>query len=203
MSITLYHHPMSRAATVVWMLEECGVPYELVQVGLMGSDLNRAAVRAINPMGKIPVLVDDGVAIMESAAIGMYLADRYSAGVLAPALDDPARGPYLRWCVYSPAVVEVACMANAFGWQYKSGQAGFGKYDDVVTTLDSALSAGPWLLGERFTMADVILGGTLLWMLQFQMIEARPSLVAYADRLKERPAKQAANERNAAAAAAG
>jgi glutathione S-transferase len=94
-------------------------------------------------------------------------------------------------------------MANAFGWQYKSGQAGFGKYDDVVTTLDSALSAGPWLLGERFTMADVILGGTLLWMLQFQMIEARPSLVAYADRLKERPAKQAANERNAAAAAAG
>lgn len=201
MTIELFHNPMSRAATVVWMLEECGLDYVLIPVDLMAGDQKTPAHLALNPMGKVPVLVDGGVPISESAAIGVYLADRYAPGRLAPALDDPDRGPFLQWCFFSPSVLEVACLAHAAGWAYKPGQAGFGTYQSVVETLDRALTAGPWLLGQRFTMADVVLGGTALWMLQFGMLEKRPSFEDYAARLLARPAKQAANARNAAAAA--
>jgi glutathione S-transferase len=199
--IYLHHSPMSRAANVVWMLEEVGVPYELVHVNLMAGDHKRAEHLALNPMGKVPVLVDNGVAISETAAIAVYLGDRYALSRLAPALDDPARGPYLRWCFYSPSVVEIGCMAKAAGWQFKPSQAGFGTYESMISTLDGALSQGPWLLGDRFTMADMILGGTMLWMLQFGMIDSLPSFTAYAERLRQRPAKQRANELNAAATA--
>lgn len=201
MTIQLYHHPMSRASTVVWMLEECGVPYELVPVDLMGGAQKSPEHLALNPMGKVPVLVDGGVPITETAAIGVYLADRYSSGRLAPTLEDPRRGPYIQWCFYTPSVVEIGCMAKASGWTFKTAQAGFGSYDRMLATVDGALSRGPWVLGEQFTMADVILGGTMLWMLQFNMIEPLPSFNAYAERLLSRPAKLAANARNAAAAA--
>ncbi len=79
-TIHLYHHPRSRAATVVWMLEECGVEYHLVPVDLMAGAQKSPEHLALNPMGKVPVLVDQGVAFSESAAIGVYLADRYASG---------------------------------------------------------------------------------------------------------------------------
>lgn len=196
MSILLHHHPYSRAANVVWMLEEVGVPYELAWVDIMKGEHKTEAYRAMNAMGKLPVLVDEGVAISESAAIGVYLADRYALGRLAPALDDLARGPYLRWCFYSPSVVEPGCMAKAAGWEYRAGAAGWGTYEDLLATLERGLTPGPWLLGDRFTMADVIVGGTLRYMLNFKMIEPRPAFLAYVARIDERPAMQRALARN-------
>lgn len=201
MSIVLYHHPFSRAATVVWMLEELGVPYELRFVDLMTGAQKSDAHRALNPMGKVPVLVDGGEPIMETAAIGMYLADRYAPGRLAPALDDPARGPYLRWCVYSPSVIEPACMARAAKWEYRAGQAGFGSYEDVVATLEQALAKGPWLLGDRFTMADMVVGASVRWMSMFKMIDPHPVFAAYIERLNARPSWAAAVAKNGAVAA--
>lgn len=198
MSIVLYHHPWSRAASVVWMLEEVGVPYELRFVDILAGEQASDAHRALNTMGKIPVLVDGEAVISETAAIGVYLADRYAPGTLAPALDDPARGAFLRWAFYAPSVVEPGCMAHSSGWAFKPGSAGFGSYENLLATLSAGVSPGPWLLGERFTMADVILGATLRWMLGFGMIEKRPEFVAYADRLGERPALKAADARNAA-----
>lgn len=198
MSITLYHHPWSRAATVVWMLEEIGEPYELVYVDLRAGDQKSEAHTSRNRMGKIPVLEDGDTLVSESAAIGIYLADRYALERLAPALDDPARGPYLRWSVFGAVVVEPACMAKSAGWEYKPGQAGFGTYESVISTLDEALAVGPWLLGERFTMADVSLGATLRWMLQFDMIGPGQHIAGYAARLGERPALQRADAKNAA-----
>lgn len=198
MSLVLYHHPWSRAATVVWMLEEVGQPYTLRHVDLQRGEQKEAGHRALNPMGKLPVLVDGQAVVTETAAIGVYLADRYALGRLSPALDDPARGTFLRWCFYAPSVVEPGCMAHAAGWPFRPGQAGWGSYEEMLDTLEQGVGAGPWLLGERFTMADVVLGATLRWMLGFNMIEPRPAFSAYAARLSARPAAQAADARNAA-----
>ena len=202
MPIILSHHPHSRAANVVWMLEEVGVPYELEYVDMASSQQKGAALKALNPMGKVPVLRDGEALVTESAAIGVYLADRYAPGRLATALDDPARGTYLRWCFYAPSVVEPGCMAKASGWAFRPGSAGFGTYEEMLETLEAAIGDGPWLLGERFTMADVVLGGTVRFMLTFKMLEPRPAFTAYVDRLNARPASQRANAVNAEVLAA-
>ena len=198
MSIVLHHHPFSRAANVVWMLEEIGVPYDLHFVDLRAGEQQAAEHLVLNPMAKVPALVDGEAVITETAAIGVYLADRYASGRLAPALDDPARGAFLRWCFYAPSVVEPGCMAKAAGWDFRPSQAGWGTYERMLDTIDAGIGDGPWLLGDRFTMADVILGGTLRWMLSFDMIEKRPAFESYAERLAARPAAKAADARNAA-----
>lgn len=198
MSVVLYHHPMSRAATALWMLEEVGIPYTLRHVELMHGEQQEEPHRRINPMGKLPALEDGDAVVTETAAIGVYLADRYASGRLAPTLQDPVRGAFLRWCFYSPSVIEPCCMAHSAEWEYSPGSAGWGRYDRMLETLDGALEPGPWLLGERFTMADVVLGSTLRFMRRFDMIDARPSISAYIERLNQRPALQAADARNAA-----
>lgn len=202
MTVELYHHPSSRAASVVWMLEEAGVPYTLRFVDLKAGEQKTTPVTALNPMGKVPVLVDGEALVTETAAIGVYLADRYAPGRLAPALDDPARGAFLRWAFYAPSVVEPGCAAKAAGWEGRPGSLGWGTYDAMVATLEEALAGGPWLLGDRFTMADVILGATMRWMLGFGMLEKRSAFVDYAARLGERPALEAADARNAEVRAA-
>ncbi len=198
MTITLFHHPFSRAATAVWMLEEVGVPYVLEYVDIMAGAHKAPAMMARNPMGKLPVLDDDGQIVTETAAIGLYLADRYAAGRLAPALDDPARGTYFRWALFAPSVIEPGAMAKASGWDFKPGQAGWGTHDAMLAAMEGAVGGGDYLLGDRFSMADVIFGGTLRYMLQFGMIPARPAFTAYAERLGARPAAQAAVAKNGA-----
>jgi glutathione S-transferase len=197
MTITLRHHHFSRAANAVWMLEELGLPYELQFVDFKAGEHKGPEHKALNAMGKLPVLIDGEAVISETAAIGVYLADRYSPGTLAPALDDPARGPYLRWCFYGPSVVEPCCMAHASKWEYRPTAAGFGTYESLLETLEGGLAAGPWLLGERFTMADVILGGTVRWMVGFKMLEPLPVFTGYIERLSARPASVKAAEINA------
>ncbi len=201
MSLTLYYHPYSRAAGVVWMLEELEIDYELRFVDLLTGAHKQPENLALNPMGKLPILVDGEQVVTESAAIGLYLADRYAAGRLAPALDDPQRGTYLRWSLFAPSVVEPGLMAKSNDWSFKESQAGWGNYQAMLGALDSAIAPGPFILGERFSMADVILGGTLRFMLRFKMLESRPSFEAYAERLGQRPALVRADAKNAASMA--
>lgn len=201
MSIVLYHHPYSRAANVIWMLEEVGSPYELRHVDIMAGGQKAPEVVALNPMGKLPVLTDGDVVVTESAAIGLYLADRYASGRLAPKVDDPARGTYLRWSLFAPSVIEPGAMAKMAGWTFKEGSAGWGSYDAMIGAMESAVTKGAFILGDTFSMADVIFGGTLRYMLTFKMIEPRPAFTAYAERLSARPALQRAEARNAAIAA--
>ena len=197
MAITLYHHPLTRAANIVWALEELGCPYELEYVDLRAGAHKEPKVRDKNPMGKVPLLVDGDAVVTESAAIALYLADRYGAGRLAPGLDAPERGTYLRWSLYAPSVIEPGCYAHAAKWEYKAGSAGWGTYEAMLDTISSAIGEGPWLLGESFTMADVIFGGTVRYMLKFGILDERPEYAAYVARLNERPANQRALAINA------
>lgn len=196
--ITLYHHPFSRAAGSLWALEEAGQPYELSFVDIMKGGQKSADIVAINPMGKLPTLTDGDVVVTEAAAIALYLADRYSPGNLAPALDDPRRGTYLRWAFYAPSVIEPGATAKMYKVEFKPGQVGWGDYDSMVKTMEYAIAGKQWILGDTFSMADVVFGGTVRFMLQFKMVEATPTLSAYVDRCNQRPALQRADARNAA-----
>lgn len=202
MSIILHHHPQTRAATVVWQLEEIGVPYTLRHHDLSKGEHKNPELLALSPMGKVPVLQDGEVVVTETAAIGLYLADRFAPVRLAPALDDPARGAYLRWSLFPSAVIEPACLAKASSWHYRAGTAGWGRYEDVLDTIDHALRPGPWILGERFSMADIIFGSTIRFMMLFKMLEPRDSYAAYVRRLEARPAIQRAMAVNQAVIAA-
>jgi glutathione S-transferase len=197
-SIVLFHHPFSRAANVVWMLEEVGVDYELRFVDIMKGAQKSPELLAMNPMGKLPTLKDGDTVVTESAAIGLYLADRYAYGRLAPRVDDPARGTYLRWSLFAPSVIEPGSMAKASGWAFKEGQAGWGSHDAMLSAIELAVGDREYLLGSTFSMADVIFGGTVAYMLAFKMIDPRPAFTAYADRLKARPAMKRAEAKNAA-----
>jgi glutathione S-transferase len=197
MSLTLYHHPFSRAANVIWMLEEVGVPYELRFVDLLAGKHKVPEILALNPMGKLPILTDGTAVVTESAAIGLYLADRYAAGRLAPRLDDPQRGTYLRWSFFAPGVIEPGLMAKAAGWPYKEGQAGWGNHESMLQAMQAALTDREYLLGKEFSMADIIFGGTVRFMLQFKMLEPLPVFAAYAERLGARPGLKRADARNA------
>ena len=198
MSIELFHHPYSRASTVVWMLEEVGAPYTLRFVNIMQGEQKAPEVLALNPMGKLPVLVDGETVVTETAAIGLYLADRYAYGRLAPKVDDPKRGAYLRWSLFAPSVIEPGTMAKGSGWEVRESSAGWGSYEAMLSAIESAIGKTPYLLGDEVSMADIIFGGTLGYLLKFKAIEARPSFVAYAERLAERPAAKRAEARNAA-----
>ena len=198
MSLVLYHHPYSRAASVLWMLEELGVDYELRFVDLLSGAHKAPEIVALNPMGKLPILTDGEQVVTEVAAIGLYLADRYALGRLAPKLDDPQRGTYLRWSLFAPSVIEPGALAKMNNWEAKASQVGWGTHESMLDGIEFAIRDRQFVLGDTFSMADVIFGGTVRFMLRFKMIEPRPAFTAYAERLEARPAQQRADARNTA-----
>lgn len=198
MSISLYYHPYSRAAGTIWALEEVGVPYELKIVDIMKGEQKGAELVSKNPMGKLPTLLDGDLVVTESAAIALYLADRFAAGRLAPALDAPERGTYLRWSFFSPSVVEPAVMARNSGWAVKEISAGWGSYAAMIAAAESAIAGRQYVLGDDFSMADVVFGGTLRYLIGFKQIEPTPAFLHYIKRLDARPAFQRAEARNLA-----
>ena len=198
--ITLYHHPYSRAANVVWMLEELEIPYELSFVDILKGAQKAPDIVALNPMGKVPILTDGDLVVTEAAAIGLYLADRYSLGKLAPTPDDPARAAYLRWSLFAPSVIEPAVSAKTTGAQFKPGQVGWGTYENVITAMESAIAGRSYVLGDRFSMADCIFGGSVRFLLRFKLVEPTATFTAYAERLAARPAAARAEAKNAAIA---
>jgi glutathione S-transferase len=179
------------------MLEELDVPYELRFVDILKGAQKAPDIIALNPMGKIPILTDGDVLVTESAAIALYLADRYSFGKLAPALDDPARGTYLRWSLFAPSVIEPGASAKGSGAPFKPSQVGWGTYESMIAAMESAISGRNYILGDRFSMADCVFGGTVRFMVRFKAVEATPAFTAYAERLSARPAAKRADEKNA------
>lgn len=188
--IVFYTNPMSRGRIARWMLEEVGRPYRTVVLDY-GTTMKAADYLAVNPMGKVPAITHRGVAVTECAAVCAYLADAFPEAGLAPALDDPMRGPYLRWMFFAAGPVEAAVTARSLNLlppAEKAGLVGYGSFDQVVDGLETAVAQGPWILGDRFSAADVYVGSQIAFGLQFKSMPERPAFRAYADRIMARPA---------------
>jgi glutathione S-transferase len=188
--IVFYYNPASRARTVHWMLEEVGAPYRVVLVRFDKNEHKKPEFLRLNPMGKLPTLVHRGVVITESAAICTYLADAFPAAQLAPALDDPSRGTYLRWIFFGASCLEPAMVDKGFKRppvDRPSGM-GYGTYEDTLNALEQALQPGPYVLGDRFSAADVFLGSLIGWGMMAKSLEPRPHFAAYVERLGKRDA---------------
>jgi glutathione S-transferase len=185
----LYWAPQTRSARALWMLEELGVDYELQLVDIRDPNRDDSdEFREASPMGKVPALVDRDVRMSESAAICLYLADRYSPGELAPAIDDPSRGKFLYWLMYTPAVIEPAMSEKFNGIEPARQRNGWGDFELMIETLERGLGDREWILGDTFTAADVMLGSSTVFMRAFDMLPKSDALSAYADRCLARPA---------------
>ena len=189
--LVFHTNPMSRGRIVRWMLEELGVEYCTV-VQAYGTGMKSAEYLAINPMGKVPALQHRGVVVTEAAAICAYLADAFPQAGLAPTFDDPLRGPYLRWMFFAAGPVEAAVTAKSLGSLAppdKAATAGYGSFEQTIDVLEqAAASASPWLLGERFSAADVYVGSQVDFGLFFKSVPERPAFTAWAERLRAREA---------------
>ncbi len=185
----LFWSQQTRSSRAVWLLEEAGVDYEIEVVDIRSPERKDSdAFRAASPMGKVPALADGDVKMSESAAIALYIADRYSSGILAPALDDSSRGKFLYWVIYTPAVIEPAMAEKFNNIEPNRVRSGWGDFDLMVETLENALRSNTWLLGDQFTAADVLVGSSVLFMRAFKMLPDSDVLNAYADRCLARPA---------------
>jgi glutathione S-transferase len=191
----LYWCPRSRSFTALWLMEETGKPYERVLTDITTGAQRTAEYLAINPMGKVPALQDGDATMAEAAAICAYVAERYPDARLAPPLGDPARAKYLYWLFYGPGCIEPAIVQLATKIEMNPVAAGWGDAQRVIDVLDGALQKGPWLLGENFTAADIVIGSGLNFGVRlFKMIPSRPSFDAYIARCMERPAFQRAEK---------
>ena len=188
--LILYTHPMSRGRIARWMLEEVGVPYrtELLEYG---TSMKAPAYLAVNPMGKVPAIRHGDVVVTESAAICAYLADAFPQAGLAPPSGSRLRGPYYRWLFFAAGPREAAATNKAMGFELPEGReamAGYGSYAAVIEALDVAVSRGDYLVGDRFSAADLYLGAHLGWGMMFGTIEKRPAFERYWERVGTRPA---------------
>jgi glutathione S-transferase len=198
-AIVFHHSPWSRAVSVRWLLEELGVPYEVKFQDIHATTGADESYRAIHPHKKVPAIEIDGMVITERAAITIYLADRFSPGDLAPALDDPARAAYLQMLVYNDAVLDPCVAAKVHGLRHTSADYSFGVFDDAMRNLETRLTTYPFAAGDRFTAADTQLASSLgFTMFTLNAVPHTPAFLAYLERVKDRPAHQRAEQLDAA-----
>lgn len=194
----LHHHPQSRAQRIKWLLEETGAEYGIVLHDLEVGSHKRPDFLKLNPDGKLPTLIDRGpdgsaeVAVTESAAILIHVADCYPQAGLAPEPGSLDRGPYLTWIAYAAAALEPAfadvmfpraepAPARAIGWP---------PFDNALERVLAGLTPGPWLLGERFTAADLMVGALLGWLSGWDKLPEPQRFAPYLGRIAARPAYQ-------------
>ena len=188
--LIFFTNPRSRGRIVRWMLEEIGQPYR-TEVLDYGTTMKAPAYLAINPMGKVPALRHGDMVVTEAAAICAYLADAFPQVGLAPPHGDRLRGPYYRWLFFAAGPVEAAVSNKAFGFVVppeREGTIGYGSFQRVMDTLEQAVSGGNYLVGDKFTAADVYAGSQIGFGLMFKTFEPRPAFQHYWQRVSVRPA---------------
>jgi len=198
--LALYHAAPSRSSIVHWMLEELGEPYDIHLVSFKKGENLRPEYLVVNPMGKVPALRHGDVVITEAAAICTYLADEFPRAKLNVPVGSPNRGVYLKWLFFGPSCFEPAITERAFPRKEAPARStlGFGDFDTVMDVLAKAAgAANPYLMGEQFTAADVIIGSGLRWGMMFKLVPERPEFTAYVGRLGARPALKRATEKDA------
>jgi glutathione S-transferase len=196
--LVLYHIAPSRSSIAHWMLEEVGEPYEMHLLSMKRGENREPAYLAVNPMGKVPAIKHRGVVITEAAAICLYLADEFPKAGLTVPIGDPGRGPFLKWLFFAPSCIEPAIMDRAFKRSEEAPRSalGYGDFDTTMDVVAKAVERGPYILGDQFTAADVVVGSTLRWGTMFKLIPERPEFLSYIARIAERPALKRAEAKD-------
>ena len=194
--LTLCHIAPSRSSVVLWMLEEIGEPFNLHV--LKRGENREPDYLAINPMGKVPALRHGDAIITEGAAICCYLADAFPQAKLNIPIGDPRRGPYLKWLFFNPGAIEPAIMDRAFKRAEEAPRQSlpYGDFDTTMNVVAHAVTPGPFLMGEQFTAADVVIGSGLRWATVFNLIPPRQEFADYVARFIDRPAAKRATARD-------
>jgi glutathione S-transferase len=201
--VTLFHSPNTRSSGALTLLEELGADYDIHLLDMRKKGEQRQpAYLAINPMGKVPAIKHGDAIVTEQVAVFIYLADLYPEAGLAPAISDPLRGPYLRWLVFYGSCFEPAVVDRSQkNPPPPPSMSPYGDFDTMLKTLTDQLAKGPYLLGSKFTAADVLWGVALTWITMFKLVEATPVIQAYIDRVNARPAVARAKAKDAELAA--
>ena len=197
-NLTLYHASPSRSSVVLWMLEELGEAYDLKLLSLKEGDNLKPDYLAINPMGKVPALKHGDTIITEVAAICTYLADEFPRAKLNVPVGTPRRGIYLKWMFFAPSCMEPAMIDRAAPRKEEARRAmlGYGDFDTTMNVAAKAVEKGPWIMGDQFTAADVVVGSMIRWGTLFKLIPERKEFTDYAARIAARPAAQRAQEKD-------
>lgn len=187
--VILFHSPHTRSTGALTLLEELGTPYQLHVLNLQKGEQREPAYLAINPMGKVPAIKHGDAVITEQGAVFLYLADLFPEAGLTPAIGDPLRGPFLRWMFYYGSCFEPALVDRAQKREpAPPAMSPYGDFDTMLRTLNEQLGKGPYLLGEKFTAADVLWGTALTWTTMFGLVPLSPEIKAYIERVNARPA---------------
>jgi len=182
-----YYNPMSRAVTTDWMLKELDAQHEQIIVDFTTGENNLPDFRKINPMGKVPALVDGGTVVTEVAAICAYLADKFPEKRLAPEIGSVDRATYYRYLFLAGNTLEPAFSLAASGVEHPEPRSvGWGDMPRVLATVEAMTPETGWALGAQFTAADVVFGGLLDFSMVFNLINASPKVAAYVARIRQR-----------------
>jgi glutathione S-transferase len=201
--LTFYHSPNTRSSGALVLLEELGADYELRVINMKAGEQRAPAYLAVNPMGKVPAVMHGDALVTEQVAIFLYLADLFPRAQLAPALDDPLRGPYLRWLVYYAAAFEPAIVDRAMKReQAPLAMSPYGDYETMLRTLTDRLAQGRFILGERFSAVDILWGTALGWTTMFKLVPETPVIMEYVERINARPSVAQVKARDAELSAA-
>jgi glutathione S-transferase len=198
--LTLVHAPRSRSSSFLWLLEEIGEPYEIRYVAIRRGDGSGQLDSANpHPHGKVPVLKDGSSVVFEQTAIALYLADKFPGAGLGPPIGDPARGPFLTMLAYYSGVMEPAFTSKLMNLTVPRGTAGWVSSDEVMDFVNARLAAQPYIVGDRFTAADVLYGGAFAMFLHSPLLAEKKTqaLEEYVTRCAGRPARARALAKDA------
>ena len=189
----LYWSPNTRAFRIAWLLEESGLKYERIAVDIRDANAkNDPAFRAVSPLGRVPALEDGAACLSDSGAICIYVSDQYPETQLGPRVGDPDRARFLQWVTYTNSVIEPSMAEKFAKLEPRPASYGWGSFDLMVSTLRGELSKRDWILGGRFSAADVLLGTSAYFLMKFGLHSGDDAIAAYVARCKARPAWQRA-----------
>ena len=200
--IKIYYSPRTRAVRPRWLLEEIGIPYELIRLNLAELAQSHPDYTEIHPHGAVPALQDGDLTLIESGAICAYLAEKYPEKKMAPPLGSKERPFYLQWMFYCPATFEgpfTTLFQQTRGLPEAErssvlAQKAREDFADVIAFIEKSLEGKDFLLGRDFSVVDIMLGHSLLNAKRYQMLQNVPNIERYLTSLEARPARQRANQ---------
>lgn len=191
----LYYVPKTRASRPRWMLEELGVPYQLVRLDPSKGETRTAEHLARQPLGHVPALEDGPVRMFESAAVCLYLAEKHPERGMLPAPATPGRAAAYQWLFYAVTELEPPCAALSAERKKPEGERNAAAMEDArarfkkaAAALEPRLAASEFLLGPAFTVADLVVAAVLAWARALGALEGLPATEAWLARMRERPA---------------